>query len=273
MTAPDPAARTALLERLTRDGFVPPDGTATWSAAARCAAFAAEVEAFAVAFWSLAPAGRRQRYETLWETRYGPAAARLAELEPGLDMVPVPQPDPVGEEVEQLIRDLFVLHPRDRTACRATWAAAAAAEAEPQKPSVADRAAVAVVGPVAGLERGLLGVLREGVRLTPFTPVPDPDAVRRGVEAFRTTLAEHKEAERHERREQLIKLYGGYLALFSVPAIVCVLIVAWLLQSGCPRADRTRFSAPAGAAAPEPLSWESWTRLGHSRTRPTAFHW
>ncbi len=103
MTAPDPAARAALLRRLPRDGFVPPDAAAPWSPAARAAVFAAEVEAFAVAFWGLAPDERRRRYNALRETRYGPAAARLAEFESGLDAT-----GGAGRSCAALARELYI---------------------------------------------------------------------------------------------------------------------------------------------------------------------
>ncbi|HEX4608192.1 MAG TPA: hypothetical protein VH092_08295, partial [Urbifossiella sp.] len=91
---------------------------APWSATARCAAFAAEVEAFAAVFWSLAPAERRARHDSLWGFRCGPAAARLGELRAGLDVVPITGSGPAVQEVVRLVQDLFVLPARARAARR-----------------------------------------------------------------------------------------------------------------------------------------------------------
>ncbi|MBN9523620.1 hypothetical protein J0H58_34765 [bacterium] len=80
------AARTELLRRLPRDGFLPAEDAAPWSRAGRCAAFAADVEAFAAGYWAMPPAERRARFNALWNARYGPAAGRLGLLEDGLDV-------------------------------------------------------------------------------------------------------------------------------------------------------------------------------------------
>lgn len=135
MTVPDRPTRAQLLARLPALGLVPPEDAVPWSLAARSAAFAAAVEAFAAAYWSLAPADRRKRYNQLWQERSGPAAGRLAELETGLDIAPGTAVDPWVVYVTRLARELFVLPPRVRAARRTAalgakfrpgdWAAAA----------------------------------------------------------------------------------------------------------------------------------------------------
>jgi hypothetical protein len=105
MTAPDAAARSALLARLPAQGFVPSADIAPWSAAARAAAFAEAVEAFAAAYWSLEPDERRARFNVLWNGRYGPVAARLGLLEPGLNATRGGR----AVTVEALVRELATL--------------------------------------------------------------------------------------------------------------------------------------------------------------------
>lgn len=101
-----PVDRAALLARLPVLGFVPPEDAAPWARAARSAAFAAAVEAFAAAYWSLAPADRRERYNQLWEARYGSAAARLGLLRSGLDRTRESAGDPGPTTHDELVREL-----------------------------------------------------------------------------------------------------------------------------------------------------------------------
>jgi hypothetical protein len=122
VTALDPADRPAVLRRLAREDYAPGDAPVPWSAAAQAAAFAAAVGAFAAGFWDLPPAARRKQWADLKARTFGPAAAaRLAELEPGLAVAPVPQPDAVAAAVAQLVKDLFVLPPAARAARRLAW--------------------------------------------------------------------------------------------------------------------------------------------------------
>src|SRR5262245_8682799 len=139
--AGDPsAARAAFLRRLPAAGFVPPP---EWRAAARTptgrpaagpgalpdpgadpddGGARAEVEAFAAAFWSLAPAERRARWQGLLDRHAAdpPLAARLRRLEPGLDLDAVPA-DGGRTRVRELaavVQELFVLRPAERAARR-----------------------------------------------------------------------------------------------------------------------------------------------------------
>jgi len=122
MTVTDPVTRRELLACLPALAFVPPEDAAPWSLAARSAAFAAAVEAFAAEYWALPPRGeRRVRYNQLWDDRVGPVTGRLAELAPGLDVDPKPPPDPLTGDVAKVIREWFVLPPADRAARRARW--------------------------------------------------------------------------------------------------------------------------------------------------------
>lgn len=196
MTAPDPAARAALLRRLPRDGFVPPDDAAPWSRAARAAAFAAEVEAFAAAFWALAPDARRERFNALRERRYGPAAARLAELESGLD---VEGTTPRGREETALTgiaRELFVLRPRERARRRAAWLAGLGLERDTWE---AAARAMAFADPVgARLDPPLF--TRLAVHLLPLP---------RGVAARAAPVrSQRAEEERDARNARLIFRHG-----------------------------------------------------------------
>lgn len=112
MTATDAPARAALLRRLPADGFVPAEDATPWSTAARCAAFAADVEAFAAAFWSLTPADRRVRFNTLWNARYGLAATRLGEIEHGLDYPRTTARGGSPSTIQELVRELAAIRAR-----------------------------------------------------------------------------------------------------------------------------------------------------------------
>lgn len=112
MTAPDPPTRAALLARLPALGFVPPTAAAPWSLAARSAAFAAAVDAFAAAYWSLPPDERRVRYNQLWNARHGPAAGRLGLLEPGLNVIHAPADTQGPRTHGRLVRELDAIRRR-----------------------------------------------------------------------------------------------------------------------------------------------------------------
>ncbi|MFO0796694.1 MAG: hypothetical protein U0804_04400 [Gemmataceae bacterium] len=98
--------RSELLARLVSDGFVPPEDAAPWSVEVRAAEFRAAVEAFAAAYWSLSPDERRERYNRLWNGRYGPGAARLGLLESGLNVIHAPADAPSPRSHGRLVREL-----------------------------------------------------------------------------------------------------------------------------------------------------------------------
>ena len=80
------------------------------------------VEEFARTFWSLPPADRHARWKELSERCEGPAAAaRLLHLADGLAVVPAELADPDARVIAELVRDTFVLPPRDRAVVRARW--------------------------------------------------------------------------------------------------------------------------------------------------------
>jgi hypothetical protein len=126
-------AAAAFLAGLPAAGFVPaPERVAAVNALAGAAVpadpdenggSAAAVEGFAREFWSVAPAARRAAWDALRAgAGDGPEAARLLGLQPGLgvDVDPAP-PGPAAEEVAALIRELFVLPPRERAVRRNGW--------------------------------------------------------------------------------------------------------------------------------------------------------
>jgi|GEM_PF-6789046 len=78
-----------------------------------------EVETFAAQYWALAPTERRAAWEDL--SRRGANVARLRELEQGLHLLVTPLADPIAEELAALMRELFVLPPRERSIRRNTW--------------------------------------------------------------------------------------------------------------------------------------------------------
>ncbi len=126
------AAASRFLQRLASDGFTPSakDVEAVAAAGAaqvprgsdeQAAAFAAEVGAFAADYWDLTSGARRKRWAALSARAFGPAAARLAELEAGLEVVPAPLPDTIAAAVADLARELYTLPPTARAARRLAW--------------------------------------------------------------------------------------------------------------------------------------------------------
>lgn len=85
-----------------------------------------EVNAFAKAYWTLEPAERKTAWAEL--SRRGANEARLRELQPGLEAITKPLDVPVAEELAALMREFFVLPPRERAIRRNFWLAAHAAE-------------------------------------------------------------------------------------------------------------------------------------------------
>ncbi|MFO0802222.1 MAG: hypothetical protein U0791_03725 [Gemmataceae bacterium] len=134
--APAGVARAAFLKRLTADGFAPPE-EAVWAAnalagtrlplseggRAEVAAIEAEiVDRFAREYWSIPPGVRRERWNELaGQLTDADAKARMAELGAGLSMAAAPRESRPVEAVAAVIRDLFVLRPRDRIIRRTLW--------------------------------------------------------------------------------------------------------------------------------------------------------
>lgn len=124
-------ASSALLRLLPGDEFLPPAGeVAAVNALAGTAApvgrdpdveqlLRDEVESFAGNFWALAPADRRPAWAEL--SRRDADAVRLRELEPGLDVSAPLLADPAADELAALVRELFVLPPRERAIRRNMW--------------------------------------------------------------------------------------------------------------------------------------------------------
>jgi hypothetical protein len=87
-----------------------------------------ETEAFAARYWQLEPAERLTAWSDLVRRRA--PAARLRELEPGLDVVAKALADPDAEELAALMRALFTMPPRDRALRRNTWLAERTADVD-----------------------------------------------------------------------------------------------------------------------------------------------
>lgn len=85
----------------------------------------AEIVEFEREFWSSPPDYRRGRWSQLYrecrDRKNARSAARLKRLEPALDLAAWPHPDPAAEELAELIRELFLLPPRERALRRANW--------------------------------------------------------------------------------------------------------------------------------------------------------
>jgi hypothetical protein len=128
MTTPD--AKAEFLRGLVAADFLP-DGDAVGAVAAATGMPLADesgrgrhraaVEAFAREYWSLAPDERGRRWNELfargWADDRG-TAARLAHLKAGLAIEPADYGDPVANALAPIIRDLYVLPPRERAVFR-----------------------------------------------------------------------------------------------------------------------------------------------------------
>jgi hypothetical protein len=132
------AALSAFLRALPASGFAPaPSRVAALNALAGTGAptgpdaeieelLRGEVEAFARSYWELEPGERLTRWAEL--SRRGADAPRLRELEPGLDVPRRQLSGVVAEALAAVMRELFVLPPRERAVRRNTWLAGAVAE-------------------------------------------------------------------------------------------------------------------------------------------------
>ncbi len=129
-------ARAELLRRLSVEEFAPPEecvvaanalaGTtlplSEDATASETERDLTAIEAFTREYWSLSPADRRMRWTNFDSPGVSePVAARLKQLEPGLDLPVVPHPNPLAEEVAAAIRELFLLSGRARAIRRAIW--------------------------------------------------------------------------------------------------------------------------------------------------------
>lgn len=171
---------------------VTPDGVADAGARRR-----AEVEAFAAAFWTLPPAERRARLADLSAGRADAAAARrLRQLAPGLDVPAAGHPDPAAAEVAALVRELFVLPPRERAVRRARWLVAQ----EERFKDVAAAARLVLRGdlPTARLDPRLFDWFAAG---TPLVPVPPFDHKGAKLGRALANRSRHTRRERGERPE------------------------------------------------------------------------
>ncbi len=128
------SARASLLREVAADGFVPPLSRQTaWTTlcnpsaappdAARRAAevrLGGEIDDFAAEFFDLPPAERNRRWQALAARAAGtaPFVARLAALEPGLNVVLPSESDPKVSRLATAIASLFVLAPLARATQR-----------------------------------------------------------------------------------------------------------------------------------------------------------
>jgi hypothetical protein len=262
MTVPDPPTRTQLLARLPDLGFVPPDGATPEGTAA--AAFTAAVENLALTFWDLAPAERRACWNALRGQNDSPAAARLADLEPGLDVTPARQTDRHAAELGRVVRELFTLPPRARAARRRDWLTT---NATPFGVWAVAAAELAADRPTAGLDPLLIHRLRNA-----HVPaaVPPTDPASGGGDPLDGTLwlAQRDAQERRDaRRRTSDRLIAAALALFVVPFVI---VVAMGIKT-CSNAPRP--VAPSAPPAPQmTISKDQLEELmRRSRTTSTTF--
>lgn len=126
------AATHAFLKALPTADFVPSQesvaavntlaGLAVPVAADTTPSLSEEVEEFAGRYWSLTPSERLAQWLALSTRRPDDRAAeRLLALQPGLDIPVTPVTDQRMEEVLALVRDLYLLPPRQRSLKRNEW--------------------------------------------------------------------------------------------------------------------------------------------------------
>ncbi len=223
-------------------------------AAAPDAAFAADVRAFAAAFWSLPPADRRARWRELAGRPVGPAAARLADLEPGLGVAPAAQPDPRAAELADLVRELFVLPPAERAARRGAWLAVAARR-DPAW-AAASRAVLRTDLPLARLDERLFDWFSTGDRPAAVAAVADADAwVRRPGRPVhqpgRPVLDPGAAVVPAANAGGLGCLTGPGAVIFALFVIVRIIIAA----AGSSRSTPPPTYTPPPAYTPAPSAW------------------
>lgn len=208
---PDPAAaRAEFLRRLAASGFLPapavvaafnavtgstlPDGrTAGEADPDDRAPLRDDVDGFAAAYWSLSPTERLARWAGLM-TRCGPVedaiAARLWQLETGLEVEVKTDPNPVIAAVAALIRELYLLPPRPRAVRRNRWLADRGdlhELAEPARDLAATDEALAALEPT--LVARLCGGRAVPPPVTPGEPPPDNFSTIRSTSAPATAAA------------------------------------------------------------------------------------
>jgi hypothetical protein len=131
------AARNALLSHLESEDWRPAENRiAAWNYWAehplkltKEAEFelrkhsAAELDAFVSKFWELEPETRREQWQLLWEqNRYGRNAVLLNRLQRGVAVgCTTKHPDRRVSELAAVLRELFLLPPRERSLRRNQW--------------------------------------------------------------------------------------------------------------------------------------------------------
>ncbi len=229
-----------------------------------------EVDGFAARFWALDPADRRTEWAEL--VRRGAPAARLRALEPGLDVNPGPLADPAAGELAALVRELFLLPPRDRAIRRNTWLAARAGEADRWRAAFAT---VLAAAPALAALDGQLGLA--------FRPDSDLAAlagasaeseagsgrpVSAGVADFRVRMRDYEEATaaRRERAARRDRVYEEAAAARREKAaranpgipgwlrITCGTLSIWMVVAGF-RATITNRREPALPSRPPTPSY------------------
>jgi len=150
----------------------------------------AELDAFAAGYWALAPVDRLVAWADL--SRRGADAARLRELEPGLDVAAPALDDPPAEALAGLIRTLFALPARARAVRRNAWLLDQAARVEKWQVALAvvQRAAPALVALEPRLRAALvpgfpLAVLVEGALAAPVS-IPATGTIEAAVSGNRS---------------------------------------------------------------------------------------
>ncbi|HEX4608197.1 MAG TPA: hypothetical protein VH092_08320, partial [Urbifossiella sp.] len=218
-----------------------------------------------------APAARAAGWDGLAAGAVGPAAARLADLRPGVAVAPAAQPDPDAAELAALVQELFVLRPRARADRRSAWLA----ERATAFPHWAAAAHVVrrTDTPLARLEPRLFHWLAAGAPPTRVEP--------RTGEAAR---AEPRKRKKKRGRKRVSRVGTIVLGVLLPPLLV--LLAAQFLRVGHrppPPPAVGPYSAPVkapftaaevwafteyervGRVGPPPYRWQDWVRAGKPR--------
>lgn len=258
--------RTAFLRALPRHGFVPPaaDVPADLPGDDAAARSAALVAAFAAEFWSIPAAERVARWGHLKATAVGPAAARLAELRAGADVVPAVQADADAAELVALVKELVTLPPRARAARRFEWLTARAAGFP--RWAAAARVVLHADPPLARLEPWLFDWLTRGA-------APQRIEYQTWVEARNRWRAR----QRRRRRFQSPPVWVVVLLLFGLSLAAKAVLPrsdpparGWSPARDAPRFTDSQIQVflqyeRGGWIKSEPYGYSDWVRAG----RPT----
>jgi hypothetical protein len=201
--------------------------------------------AFAQEYWSLPPKDRRARWAALSAVAVPATRGWLSRLEPGLDIAGTPHANPLVRELEDAVRELFVLEPVARPARRAAWLAD---RSESHRDfGDAARRLQADAPELTGLEPLLLWMLKSK---PPVFPIPGIDpSVAEAEQAERARRAEEKQNRAREPRRPVADSSDSS-SWFNWKLAPAVLIFVSLLMRGACSVARNSSSSSSPPYSP-----------------------